>query len=213
MAALQNPKHEAFAQACAEGKSQAEAYRLAGFKGDRREASKARHRPDIARRVGELQERAVKVVEKAEEKALERTIEKEAASRERVLAQWARIAFFDLRKAVTWNGGTVSLTGSDELDDDTALAISEVKQGKEGVSIKAVDRVAALTALSKHFGIFQDEQKPQGDTINNITNNLLVLEAMTPVERLRRIATMLRDAGRTIETKPEVVVDHVVVPG
>jgi phage terminase small subunit len=116
MAPLKNPKHEAFAQFCAEGKSQAEAYRLAGFKGDRREASKARHRPDIARRVGELQGRALKVVEAVEAKALERTIEKGVASRERVLAQWARIAFFDLRKAVTWGGGTVSLFDSDDLE-------------------------------------------------------------------------------------------------
>jgi phage terminase small subunit len=61
--------------------------------------------------------------------ALERTIEKGVGSRERVLAQWARIAFFDLRKAVSWSGNAVSLEDSDELDDDTALAISEVRQG------------------------------------------------------------------------------------
>jgi hypothetical protein len=102
---------------------------------------------------------------------------------------------------------------SGALDDDTAAVITEVKFNKDGVSIKALDKIPALTALSKHFGIFADEQKPQGDVVNNITNNLMILEAMTPVERLRRIATMLRDAGRTIEAKPEVVVDHVVVPG
>jgi hypothetical protein len=46
---------------------------------------------------------------------------------------------------VTWTGSTVSLTGSGELDDDTALAIAEVRSGKDGVAIKAVDRIAALT--------------------------------------------------------------------
>jgi hypothetical protein len=83
------------AQACAEGKSQAEAYRLAGFTGGRQAASKVRHRVDVSLRVAELQGRALKVVERVEAKAFERTIEKGVASREQVLAQWARIAFFD----------------------------------------------------------------------------------------------------------------------
>jgi hypothetical protein len=101
-----------------------------------------------------------------------------------------------LRKAVTWTGSTVSLTGSKELDDDTAMAISEVRSGKDGVAIKAVDRIAALTALSKHLGIFADEDKPQDPAvINNITQNLMILEGMSEIERVRRVATLLRRAA------------------
>jgi hypothetical protein len=119
------------------------------------------------------------------------------ASRERVLAQWARIGFFDLRKAVTWSGSTVSLVSSEELDDDTALAISEVRHSKDGVSIKAADRIAALTALSKHLGLFADEGKPQDPfVVTNITNNLMVLEGMSEIERIRRVATLLRRAAK-----------------
>jgi hypothetical protein len=137
-----------------------------------------------------LKSRALKIVEQVEARALERTIEKGVVSRERVLAQWARIAFFDLRKAVTWSGSTVSL-----ISNDTALAISEVREGKNGVSIKAADRIAALTALSKHLGLFADEDKPEPTNVTNITNNLMLLEGMSEIERIRRVATMLREAA------------------
>jgi hypothetical protein len=135
-------------------------------------------------------------VEQVEARALERTIEKGVVSRERVLAEWARIAFFDLRRAVSWTGSTVTLENSDELDDDTAMAISEVRQGKDGVSIKAADRIAALTALSKHLGLFADEDKTPPTNVTNVTNNLMILEGMSKIERVRRVATMLRRAAK-----------------
>jgi hypothetical protein len=72
---------------------------------------------------------------------------------------------------VAWSGTTASAFDSNELDDDTALAISEIRAGKDGVSIKAADRIAALTALSKHLGLFADEDKPQDSSVvTNITN-------------------------------------------
>jgi hypothetical protein len=70
------------------------------------------------------------------------------------------------------------------------------------VSIKAADHIAALTALSKHLGLFAGEDKPQDPTVvNNITNNLMVLESMSEIERIRRVATMLRDAARAEAAK------------
>lgn len=206
MAALKNIKHEAFSQGLADGKTNTDAYLSAGYEGNAKAAAVSANRllkdAKIVSRVNELRSRKLKVVEQIEARSLERTIARGVASRERVLAEWARIAFFDLRHAVQWTGSVVTLTDSTALDDDTALAIAEVRQGKDGVSIKAVDKVAALTALSKHFGIFADDAKAPDSIVNNVTNNLLVLEAMTPVERLRRIATMLRDAGRTIDVAP-----------
>lgn len=47
MAALRNPRHEKFAQGLVEGLSIAEAWRRAGFKGDRKRASKGGRREDV----------------------------------------------------------------------------------------------------------------------------------------------------------------------
>ena len=58
MPALDNPRHERFAQALASGKSASEAYVVAGYKGHRQNASRMMADDDIASRVRELTERA-----------------------------------------------------------------------------------------------------------------------------------------------------------
>ena len=58
MTVLKNPRHEKFAAAVALGVSQAEAYRKAGFRGDRRAASKLAEKDDISRRIAELRKEA-----------------------------------------------------------------------------------------------------------------------------------------------------------
>lgn len=63
MPVLQNPRHEAFAQALAKGKSAAEAYTDAGYKPSRSAASRLSTNVNIEARVGELQGRASKKVE------------------------------------------------------------------------------------------------------------------------------------------------------
>jgi hypothetical protein len=60
---LENPKWERFAQELAKGKSQAEAYEAAGYKGDRTAASRLSTNVNVQARVSELQERGAKSVE------------------------------------------------------------------------------------------------------------------------------------------------------
>lgn len=54
MGVLRNPGHERFAQGLADGLSAVEAWGQAGFKRNRAQACRARHRPSIAQRVEEL---------------------------------------------------------------------------------------------------------------------------------------------------------------
>lgn len=54
MPVLPDPKHEAYAQAVAKGKSQTEAYKLAGYKGDRTAASRLSTNVNVRQRVDEL---------------------------------------------------------------------------------------------------------------------------------------------------------------
>jgi len=63
MPAIGNSRHERFAQAVAKGHSATEAYRLAGYKGDRTAASRLSTNVNVAQRVSELQGRSAKRVE------------------------------------------------------------------------------------------------------------------------------------------------------
>jgi phage terminase small subunit len=102
-----------------------------------------------------------------------------------VLKELAKIGFSDIRKAAKWtsslireednpDGGevtvikhivtnTVQVTASDEIDDDTAAAISEISQdARGGVKIKFHDKRAALVDMGKHLGLFKDKVEVTG---------------------------------------------------
>jgi phage terminase small subunit len=73
MPTLRNPKHERFAQEIANGKSISAAYKLAGFKPHRGNASSLGRKQSIAERVAEIlrsrEQKNAKVTERAIEKA------------------------------------------------------------------------------------------------------------------------------------------------
>ena len=99
-------------------------------------------------------------------------------SRERLAQEYARIAFGDIRKAVRWKSNVlaayvdpdddsgeaapagvhvndVQFLDSDEIDDDTALAISEVgKDSRGGLKMKMHDKMRALDSLARMQGFF-----------------------------------------------------------
>lgn len=92
---------------------------------------------------------------------------------DRVLKELAKIGFADLRKAVVWRGpiteaaevvvgNQVQLVASDQLDDDTAAAISEVSQTAQGIKIKLHDKQAALVNIGKHLGMFVERRELSG---------------------------------------------------
>lgn len=89
----------------------------------------------------------------------------------RVIEEYAKIAFFDLRKAYTVDG---SLKSVSEFDDDTAGAISGIDIYEERITdvasgenitigttkkIKLHDKIRALDSLGRHLGIFEEDNK------------------------------------------------------
>ena len=58
MPTLENPKHERFAQELAKGRTQAEAYKSAGYAPSEPNASRLKSNDKVAARVAEIQERA-----------------------------------------------------------------------------------------------------------------------------------------------------------
>ncbi len=57
---------------------------------------------------------------------------------------------------------SIELADSEELDDDTAAAVAEVAQTKEGVRIKLHDKRAALVDIGRHLGMFTDRVEHTG---------------------------------------------------
>ncbi len=105
-------------------------------------------------------------------------------TQDQVLRELARIGFVDIRKVVTWTNGAqgfdedraedtgevrisvanfVALTPSDQIDVETAAAIAEVSQTKDGaLKVKMHDKRAALVDIGRHLGMFKDKVELTG---------------------------------------------------
>lgn len=88
-------------------------------------------------------------------------------SQDRVLKEYARLAFFDPRKLFNNDGSPKEITS---LDDDTAAAIAglDVQEVYEGVGdsrefvgyikkYKIADKKGALDSVARHLGMFTDK--------------------------------------------------------
>jgi phage terminase small subunit len=180
MPALADPKYEAFARYVAAGQSKREAAIAAGYaaKDASSRGSKLARRPEISQRIGELQQTAAELA-----------LEGAQISRERVLREYGKLAFLDIRKAFNKDGNLLPLH---EIDDDTAAAIAglevehtwekgEVEEEREPqphggeltrkrqrvmvgnlAKIKLSDKKGALDSLARHRGMFVDRKEITG---------------------------------------------------
>lgn len=89
---------------------------------------------------------------------------KNDVSIDRIVQEYARLGFSDVRDLVDWDGANVQLKPSEDLSDDAAACVSEVSVTAQGVKIKLHDKKAALDSLAKHLGMFE-ERPPE----NNLT--------------------------------------------
>ncbi|RWG02558.1 terminase small subunit [Mesorhizobium sp.] len=100
-------------------------------------------------------------------------------TQEKIVAELAKIAFADIRKAVRWGKSPVDtksenadpnglgvypveLVPSETIDDDTAAAVSEVSLTQTGIKIKMHDKKSALVDLGKHLGMFKERVEHTG---------------------------------------------------
>lgn len=166
MPKLENPRHELFCREFVRLNGHGtKAAIAAGFAkaGAHVTASRLLKNPKIAARIEEL------------EKQLHEKLEKKTEiTRERVLQEYAKLAFFDPRKLFDEDGNPKKIT---ELDDDTAAAIAglevnsqlltdealvevegEDPENRDVLSVvrkyKIADKKAALDSIAKHLGMF-----------------------------------------------------------
>lgn len=96
----------------------------------------------------------------------EKLSQKTEITKERIIAEYAKLAFFDIRKLFNESGG---LKNPDEWDEDTAAAVAgldnmeiqgEKGDGMPGVikKVKLTDKRTALDSLCKVLGFNAPEQ-------------------------------------------------------
>ena len=91
---------------------------------------------------------------------------------ERVLQEYARIAFADLRRFADWGPDGVVLKSTGALSAADTAAISEITTsgaGSGNYRVKLYDKKAALDAIARHLGMFpaaarrREEPAPQDE--------------------------------------------------
>lgn len=94
--------------------------------------------------------------------------EKTGITQERVLAEFAKIAFLDPRKFYDESGNLIPIH---KLDDDTAAALGgmDVTAAKSAdgdidytKKIKIIDKKGALDSIARHLGMFVDKTEHSG---------------------------------------------------
>jgi phage terminase small subunit len=202
MPVLANLRHEAFCQAIVSGvalgnvaASYAAVYNKKAITAAVRNCSSRLHRRGkIVRRIGELQAE----LQTIEAKATERAIEKLAITKERILAELARIGFANMLDYVQPTAAGDAVVNVSALSRDQAAAIQEVivdyqaGRGDDGRDVKRVrlklhDKRAALVDLGKHLGLFVERRHVTTEHIDIPTDELTV--------RLGAIAAHLGSLG------------------
>ena len=165
------PKQERFVQGLFAGLSQREAYKQAynaGGMTDKQcdeEACKLAASPKISQRLAEL-------VAKLQERNM--------VTKERVMQEYAKLAFFDPRKLFRADGTPKDIT---ELDDETAAALAgldakEIIAGEDDADLcrilkyKLVDKKGALDSIAKILGMFEDKIKIDGSVPVKIIDDI-----------------------------------------
>lgn len=121
----------------------------------------------------------------AVQNAMQTRSERTDITADRVLKELAKIGFADIRKAIKWQGtmvteednpdggdtlviknvvtNNVTLVSSDEIDDETAAAISEISQNAAGgIKLKMHDKKGALVDIGRHLGMFVEKHEHTG---------------------------------------------------
>ena len=135
----------------------------------------------IARRIGELQAR----LQTIEAKATERAIDKLAVTKERILAELARIGFANMLDYVRPTAAGDAVVNVSALSRDQAAAVQEVIVDYEAgrgddngdvkrVRLKLYDKRAALVDLGKHLGLFVERRHVTTEHGDKPTDELTV---------------------------------------
>lgn len=140
--------------------------------------------------VEERQREAQRIRAREDEDAIIESAKKLNLSRERILEEYAKLAFFDIRKIFTVDGGLMPVK---DIDDESAAAIAGIesydeKERESGMilgtvrKIKIAEKKGALDSLCKVLGYNLPEKIAQTDKDGNDISRTLKVEIVNPVE-------------------------------
>ncbi len=85
-------------------------------------------------------------------------------TRERIIQEYARLAFYDVRRMYGEDGRLMSIS---DMDEDTAAAICSITTK----GIRLADKKGALDALAKIFKVIVDEKVDNNVTVNIVRSS------------------------------------------
>jgi phage terminase small subunit len=104
---------------------------------------------------------------------------------ERVVAEYAKLAYSDITEFAEWETSSVKLKSSSDLSRQQTAAIQEISNTPNGVKIKLHDKKGALDSLSRYLGIFND----------NINVRVTVLDERMKNSRARAAERRMAENG------------------
>jgi phage terminase small subunit len=84
---------------------------------------------------------------------------------ERVLQEYARIAFADLSHFFEWGPEGIVVKASETLSDADVAAVSEITASGGAYRVKLYDKKAALDAIARHLGMFAAPARRRDDAV------------------------------------------------
>jgi phage terminase small subunit len=114
-------------------------------------------------------------VAQAISEAFKARIERTEITADRVLLEYARIAFSEMRQFAEWGPDGVTWKDSEELSEAAAACVAEVSEtvseGGRTRRFKLHSKTSALQDLAKHLGLFGKDGNASGVNVNvNIDN-------------------------------------------
>ena len=195
------PKQEAFCCAYIETGVGAQAYRI-GFKRPElwptaamKRAQDLLRKPNVARRIEELREE--------HRKRHEVTVD-------RVIMELGKIAFTDLREVLDWGDAIpvtdpetgevkiangIKLMSAKDISSKAHAAIAEIKQTKDGFSVKMHSKDGALEKLGRVLGAFKDRVEHTGKD----GKDLVPEREMSDLDLARWMAHVMEKGARQAE--------------
>ncbi len=204
---LANVKHERFCGAIVQGHRLGPAYEIAGFTGKSpRLPWQLRHKPRIDARVTWLLAQRVE----ADTRARHRADQKITDARLRLIREYERIAYSDVRDVVQWDreaeldqdGNVIGfkdamrVTPSHLLTREQSAQVRSVTTKSGALKFELHDKLPALAQLAKILGVAPE---PQPQSVTNTQVN--VIGSGNALEDLKRLAFAIEKAARAKEAE------------
>ena len=93
-------------------------------------------------------------IQQALDEAQQKIIKKTKITQERVLEEYAKIAFSDLSEYISFENGKATLKNINDIPKNIRAVIAEIKETKDGLTFKLHSKTDALNSIAKHLGMF-----------------------------------------------------------